>query len=86
MGPAFPVHEAAVRAEGIVRVVGTPGRTPAGLSGHPQRHACCCLAAALVCMCPPWPSHAPLSLPLLPDHGAATEAGGPAEAGDRPGG
>ena len=29
MGPAFPVHEAAVRAEGIVRVMGTPGRTPA---------------------------------------------------------
>lgn len=59
MGPAFPVHEAAVRAEGIVRVMGTPGLTPAsprGSQGILSAVHAASLAAALNCGCPPRPS------------------------------
>lgn len=66
MGPAFPVHETTVRAEGIVRVMGTPGRAPASPLGSQgilgAVRACvrgASLAAALDCGCPPRPSHAP---------------------------
>ena len=88
MGPAFPVHEAAVRAEGIVRVMGTPGRTPASPRGSQdiQRRACCFPRRSLERWLSAPALTRSLSLPLNPDHGAATEAGRPAEAGDRPGG
>lgn len=86
MGPALPVHEAAVRAEGIVRVMGAPGRTPASARGSQdmQRRTCCSPRRSRERVRPALTRS--LSLPLNPGHGAATEAGGPAEAGDRPGG